>query len=189
MIRHTLTTTLGPIDRALDFLDNVEEELASVGQAVMQEIKPELLDELQDLPPKRAYPDEYPIEFTSDKQRKAYFATDGFGRGIPTVRDNTLINSWEITGQAKGNMFSIITRNLQDWSKYVVGSLAKDISRAARFQQNFHQITGWKLATIPVQEWQKVAQFLFKKEFLARWKGAITGQFKGRAFTTSRRNR
>jgi len=185
MIRYTLTTNTQPLDNAMEFLNKIDLEIDDIGEAVIQEIKPELLDELQDMPSKRSYPNQYPVEWTSDLQRKAYFASGGFGKGIPTVRDDTLINSWEIEWENS----SIITRNKNKWAKFVVGSLAKDVSRAARFQQKFHQITGWKLATIPVQEWMKVARFLFEQELKARWKGAVTGRVRGRAFTSRRRKK
>ena len=38
----------------------------------------------------------YPVKWDSEKQRRAYFATDGFGRGIPTVRTDTYIQGWDI---------------------------------------------------------------------------------------------
>lgn len=189
MIRFKMVTETAPIDNALDFLDNINQELEIVGEAVLQEIKPELLDELQDAPPPRKYPGAPKIEWTSDLQEQAFFKSDGFGGGIPTRRTNKLIDSWEITGEFMFRGFSIIVRNTQDWAKFVVGSLAQNIPRAARFQQKFHKNTGWKLATIPVQEWLFVAQVLFKKEFQARWKGAVTGKFKGRAFTSRRKRK
>lgn len=185
MIRFTLKTTTTPIDNALDFLDNVNQEIEEIGQAVVQEISPELLDELRDAPPPRVYPGAPKIEWTSDLQRRAFFASDGFDGGIPTKRTGKLIESWEFVWEN----LSLIVRNTQDWARFVVGSLAKNVPQAARFQQKFHKITGWKLATIPVQEWLGVAQFLFKKEFQARWKGAVTGKFKGRAFTSKRRRK
>jgi hypothetical protein len=40
-------------------------------------------------------PVKYPIRWTSAKQRRAFFATDGFGRGIPTRRTGA-VAKWEI---------------------------------------------------------------------------------------------
>jgi hypothetical protein len=37
-----------------------------------------------------------PIPWDSPKQQKAFFATDGFGRGIPTKRGGEYIRGWQI---------------------------------------------------------------------------------------------
>lgn len=37
----------------------------------------------------------YPIEWASDKQRKAFFATNGFGGGIPYKRDMQYEQDWK----------------------------------------------------------------------------------------------
>jgi len=41
-------------------------------------------------------PPTYPIKWDSDRQRKAFFATDGFGRGIPTVRSGDTSKAWMV---------------------------------------------------------------------------------------------
>ncbi len=187
MIRFTMKTSIEPLESSIAFLEDIDQQIFQIGEAVIQEIKPELLDELQDKPPKRDYPEDYPIEWTSEKQKKAFFASDGFGAGIPTERTDSMINSWEIFGEVVKGSFNIVVRNTKDWSKFIVGSLAKTVSRAARFQQNFHAITGWPLATIPVHRWTAIAQTLFEKEFNARWGDAVKGKFTGRAFTTPRK--
>ena len=40
-----------------------------------------------------------PYQWQSEKQRRAFFATDGFGSGIPTKRTDTLKNAWTMTTQ------------------------------------------------------------------------------------------
>lgn len=37
----------------------------------------------------------YPIQWDSEKQRRAFFATDGFGKGIPYVRTGDYIKGWK----------------------------------------------------------------------------------------------
>lgn len=39
-------------------------------------------------------PIKYPVNWDSEKQRQAYFASDGFGEGIPYRRKNEHINAW-----------------------------------------------------------------------------------------------
>jgi len=41
-------------------------------------------------------PVRYPIQWDSTKQRKAFFATDGFGKGIPTKRTGTYRKNWKV---------------------------------------------------------------------------------------------
>jgi hypothetical protein len=40
-------------------------------------------------------PPTYPIQWDSDKQRRAFFATNGFGGGIPHVRKGAYIAGWK----------------------------------------------------------------------------------------------
>ncbi len=38
----------------------------------------------------------YPIQWDSEKQRRAFFASDGFGGGIPHKRIDQYVNAWTI---------------------------------------------------------------------------------------------
>lgn len=40
-------------------------------------------------------PVEYPVQWDSEKQRRAFFATDGFGKGIPYTRTGAYANGWK----------------------------------------------------------------------------------------------
>ena len=44
----------------------------------------------------------YPIDWASIKQKKAFYASDGFGGGIPHNRTDDYVNSWQVEGL--GNM-------------------------------------------------------------------------------------
>jgi hypothetical protein len=48
----------------------------------------------------------YPVKWDSDKQRKAFFATNGFGKGIPYVRTNQYVNGWQVAQFANGYSIS-----------------------------------------------------------------------------------
>ena len=39
----------------------------------------------------------YPIQWDSDRQRKAFFASDGFGHGIPTQRSGAYTKAWMVS--------------------------------------------------------------------------------------------
>ena len=77
-------------------------------------------------------PVQYPIEWTSEKQRRAYFATDGFGAGIPYVRTFGLQRRWHV--EVLNDTIAIY--NDSDIAIYVIGDR----------QQKFHKNTGWPYA-------------------------------------------
>lgn len=58
----------------------------------------------------------YPIQWDSERQKRAFFATDGFGRGIPTRRTGASLR-WEITNTGTGYMLSVAA----DWAGYLYG--------------------------------------------------------------------
>lgn len=76
----------------------------------------------------------YPIEWTTDRQRRAFFATDGFGAGIPTKRSTQLETSWVVIVSYQMRTNLITLRNPKSYAKYVYPG-----SR----QQRFHARTGW----------------------------------------------
>lgn len=77
----------------------------------------------------------YPIEWASEKQRRAFFATDGFGGGIPTRRSGKLQQSWEFDTTAFPDGGDITLANTSEYARYVIGA----------DQQPFHRNTGWQL--------------------------------------------
>lgn len=60
-----------------------------------------------------------PVKWDSEKQRKAYFATDGFGRGIPTQRTGKYQRGWKV--KALGESGYTLS-NSQAGAKYIGGS-------------------------------------------------------------------
>jgi len=67
---------------------------------------------------KRGAKPTYPIRWVSDRQRRAFFATDGFGRGIPTGRTNRYTAAWKVVKNKDG--YSVI--NDSGYAKYVGGN-------------------------------------------------------------------
>lgn len=72
-----------------------------------------------------------PIEWASEKQRRAFFATNGFGAGIPYSRSGDIHG---ISFGVAGNEIRIAYE--QRGSNYVIGLK----------QQPFHKNTGWQYA-------------------------------------------
>jgi len=79
----------------------------------------------------------YPIEWTSERQRLAFFATDGFGRGIPYQRTGDLVKAWHVRADYTGGLTEIRVFNDAPASEYVYGD------ERGQHQQQFHRNTGW----------------------------------------------
>lgn len=77
-----------------------------------------------------------PLRWKSERQRRAYFASNGFGKGIPSRRTGKLGKSWRITYKpiARGGDGSIQIYNDALEARFVIGI----------DQQPFHADTGWK---------------------------------------------
>lgn len=89
-------------------------------------------------------PVKYPIAWTSDRQRRAFFATNGFGRGIPTRRSGAVQRGWTYTSDVNAEDLTgeITLDNRVPYAKYVYGDFAADYAP----QQRFHAVTGWERA-------------------------------------------
>jgi hypothetical protein len=59
----------------------------------------------------------YPINWVSIKQRKAFFATKGFGRGIPSVRTHAYERSWVVVRTDHGYRLE----NQSEGAKFIGG--------------------------------------------------------------------
>jgi hypothetical protein len=77
--------------------------------------------------------------WTSERQRKAYFASDGFGAGIPYERTGDLVRAWKAFIMLNGLSASIGIVNTAPSAKWVYGT-----NTAILPQQFFHFITGWE---------------------------------------------
>lgn len=75
--------TFTALQRAVNkVIQNAELELWIAAQQIRDEMREE------------GKPIVYPVQWDTTKQRKAFFATDGFGRGIPTKRTGATVNAW-----------------------------------------------------------------------------------------------
>lgn len=74
------------------------------------------------------------------KQKAAYFATNGFGRGIPSQRSGKLESDWTVTTKLETDASGVFAiENQASYAQFVVGV----------DQQGFHAITGWPNITGP----------------------------------------
>lgn len=75
----------------------------------------------------------HPIRWKSARQRKAFFASDGFGKGIPTQRTYKLLQGWHVVYVRSGDGGVLSLTNDEPYMRFVQGSDA----------QPFHLDTGW----------------------------------------------
>lgn len=84
----------------------------------------------------------YPLRWKSARQRRAFFASRGFGRGIPAQRTGALQRAWTIRYKplTQGGDGEVQITNEAPYAGFVIGS----------DQQPFHLDTGWvRLDTSP----------------------------------------
>lgn len=172
MIRSTQKTTLSGVDELIEMFEDFEDIAYREFVEVVDDVEPQMLAELRtDAPPVK-----YPIDWTSERQKRAFFATDGFGRGIPTQRTGNVQAGWKVLTERVGGIFSVVVENAVDYAKRVYGSLAKG---GQRFQQRFHRNTGWQNANETVDYWLDVID----DEYRERMKRIAETASKRRAFT------
>lgn len=72
----------------------------------------------------------YPIQWDTPRQRRAFFATDGFGRGIPTKRSKEYIRGWQVIKREDGYDVG----NPLAHAKYI-GGTARSTSRQSKIHR------------------------------------------------------
>lgn len=87
---------------------------------------------LQYYPGRKNHGSGNPYQWQSEKQRRAYFATNGFGNGIPSRRTYQLRFGWQVSSWEDGAKTKVI--NNVPYAKYVQGNQ----------MQNGHKVDGWR---------------------------------------------
>lgn len=85
---------------------------------------------LRHYPPRRSHGAGNPYRWQSEKQRRAFFATKGFGKGIPSKRSYELSRGW----QQSVDPYRKTLFNRVPYAKYVMGNQ----------QQKGHTTDGWR---------------------------------------------
>jgi len=91
----TLTTNATLVAQGLQ---DLEAEIPKVGRLQIYRTMQRIQKRMR-RPGKRP---SHPIRWVSEKQKRAFFATEGFGRGIPTRRTNEYVNAWELVKLENG---------------------------------------------------------------------------------------
>lgn len=137
-----ITVNVGVDTDAIERLRRAAKQAPSrmrrVVASVVRENKSQIIADLRGREPG---PPSYPIRWKSERQRRAFFATNGFGGGIPYRRTGTLSNGWfvDVTTDNRGG--SIAIGNDVPYARFVVGA----------DQQPFHEDTGWPQVTTRTQ--------------------------------------
>lgn len=150
MIRRGKLFDYKEVDGLIGFARAYPDYTIGVARDVWGQIEPLFMDELTytpDLP-------EYPLEWQSDRQRKAFFATDGFGKGIPYPRSGRLQESWYTRLDVQRSGLSLTLANSVPYGPFVVGDLIP--GRRQNPQQKMHINTGWQPVAETVSYWQGV---------------------------------
>lgn len=118
-------------------------------------MKPMLRKLKNEVPTKRRYPSDYPLEFTSEKQRRYVMWKLN---GKPYKRSHELERGWFYRVNQKSGKITITIGNDKKYSKFVVGKFGLGFSsrqkrRYVEPQQKFHQVTGWLPAHKTVQKY------------------------------------
>jgi hypothetical protein len=142
-IRMDVTVDTDVLDAIREAAEDAPRRMNKAYKARVKRLRQRILDDL------RAYPGpvKYPFRWKSERQRRAFFATDGFGHGIPYVRTNALRDSWQtrIQDQRGGAIFEV--ENNADYARFVVGDDA----------QPGHLATGWQSAGAIVAKYREQA--------------------------------
>lgn len=89
--------------------------------AMHTQLQPDVKKDVLDLLAPYPGPVVYPFQFATDKSRKAFFATNGFGKGIPTRRTDTLKLGWSVGIIERGDTIIVSIFNRTPYAKYVYG--------------------------------------------------------------------
>lgn len=200
MIRSSQTFS-GAILDPTDFVLGHRDAAAEVFEATADKIRPQALGELGEIPG----PVKRPIEWALSPlpagrrpnmpgglyslQKAAFFATDGFGKGIPFVRPNApgnISGEWKMPVDTKSDDFKVQLRNDNPAAKYLFGSLSK--TNPGRFQQRFHINTGWLNGYRVTTFWLSSFGVLYRQDLRKKFSEMMQDfKSKRRAYTAPRR--
>lgn len=129
------------VDIQVTGIEEIQEKLSQLPDAAadagVEAANEYIIDVMRLYPPRVNHKTKRYI-WNSEKQRRAFFATNGFGRGIPTRRTQQLASSWETVG--KGKEQAILST--AEYADYVVGNK----------MQHGHVADGWSSVKMTIRE-------------------------------------
>jgi hypothetical protein len=128
----------------------------------VRRVDEEVVSRLRVEPP----PPRYPFRWASQKQRRAFFATNGFGRGIPTRRTHDAAQGWRTIFSATPTGGEVAIENPVKYAEFVFGPR----------QQPGHADTGWAYAPdIVVQAEIRLTELLIESWYAVGERIALGG--------------
>jgi hypothetical protein len=145
--RYALASDANTLPRLSELFERYPEIVADVAEEERQVIEPLVKNELGTIPP----PVKKPLVWNSEKQRRAYYATNGFGHGIPYRRTGAMARGWFIDKLIDSDSVSIIIGNRIPESIFVYGPVG--VVGQRNTQQVMHNNTGWLQAEDTISFW------------------------------------
>lgn len=162
MIGATFRIRTKPLEELDAFTAQIQRQAQDAGDAALEKIRADFMNELSFEPSAV----KYPIEWTSDRQRKAFFATDGFGGGIPSQRSGGVSDGWTVAGRASGGSYVVEVSNAAPHAKFVVGDVNfRSRNEALKPMQKMHINTGWQPAIDTIAFWFDAMGETYDNEF------------------------
>lgn len=159
MIKQSLTFKRGGLRAVKQRIQNAPTAVIKEHRAIMRRVGEQAKAELRVQPGRP----KYPIQWQSERQRRAFFASKGFGRGIPTRRTGALGKGWSFEyglntrGQFRfGTGVILRLVNKLPYAKYVQGNQ----------QQKMHKNTRWRTARSVAIKYNRIA----RETLIALWK-------------------
>jgi hypothetical protein len=127
-----------------EFTNSLFKRFAKEGKASLAETVDEIKREMS----VEGKPITYPSQWDSEKQRRAYFASNGFGQGIPYVRKGNYIRGWAVAQLANGYSLS---------NKHPAGAVGGTLRGVASLKVNEALITAksWQ-SNIHKDRWNNI---------------------------------
>jgi len=183
VIRVTSTSEFEPLEDMIEFVDNLSLVNEQVLVEAANEVEGPFMRELRTEAPPRS-PGDYPINWTSERQQIAFWATNGFGRGIPTGRTGETSAGWRMGVSRDGRSALFEVENTTPHARFVGGSLAQNIQQAVRFQQRFHREQGWQQYAETVAFWLDALDERYRERLDRTIADFGQGRLNRRAFTS-----
>lgn len=142
------TTTVTLDTGVIDALREVTPRVPQIASAYFaRTVQPAIAAEVRVTIAQYPGPVVHPFAFSTPKSRRAFFATNGFGRGLGAPRTNNLANSWTVRIDRRSRDEFLRIVNTASYAGYVYGPG----NPLATFRQvPGHRVTGWG-ANLPSQ--------------------------------------
>lgn len=151
MIRVSVTVDLSPLTLIRERAQKMPGLLNTVSKRRVRSLRTRMKARFRIEPG----PVKYPIKWKTRKQQRAFFATNGFGQGIPTRRTGAYSEAFDVVLDSTDSGGILRVTNDNPAAQFIGGI----------HQQPFHAITGWELIDDVVAEFTEIAFNEFREDF------------------------